>query len=301
MMNEHNNESANHHSDNEENSTPETIIIVNCVLNAPLMLISILGNALVLAAIIRTPSIRSTHMIMFCSLAVSDFLVGLIAQPLFIAKDFTKDPLLNNLVVTVSFSVCGVSLLTMTTLSVDRFLALHYHMRYATLVTESRVKYTLIIIWLLSFLASGLFFWNKRLHSFVFGICTILLVIISTFSHIRIYLIVRLHQSQIHAQQQAVQSSSAENNLNMTRLKRSAFNIFLFYIALILCYCPIYVILTVFATSGKDWQTEWNFAHTAVFMNSSINPVLYCWRLRELRAAVAKTVRQMLCKQSAQN
>ena len=40
---------------------------------------SILGNALVLAAIIRTPSIRSTHMIMLCSLAVSDFLVGLFA------------------------------------------------------------------------------------------------------------------------------------------------------------------------------------------------------------------------------
>jgi len=291
------------HSDNEDNSTPETIIIINCVLNAPLMLISILGNALVLAAIIRTPSIRSTpHMIMLCSLAVSDFLVGLIAQPLYIAKEvITKEELLKNLVVTVAFSVCVVSVLTMTTLSVDRFLALHYHMRYATLVTESRVKYILIIIWLLSFLASGLFFWNKRLHSFLFGVSAIICLLISTFSYIRVYLIVSKHRSQIHAQQQAVQSSNAENNLNITRLKRSAFNIFLFYIALILCYCPIYVILTVFATSGKDWQTEWNFAHTAVFMNSSINPVLYCWRLRELRAAVAKTVRQMLCKQSVQN
>ena len=77
-----NNGSADHHFENEDNSTPETITIINCVLNAPLMLISILGNALVLAAIIRTPSIRSTHMIMLCSLAFSDFLVGLIAQPL---------------------------------------------------------------------------------------------------------------------------------------------------------------------------------------------------------------------------
>ena len=299
---ENHNGSADHHSQNEDNSSPETIIIINCVLNAPLMLISILGNALVLTAIITTPFIRSTpHMIMLCSLAVSDFLVGLIAQPLFIAKELTKDLLLNSLVVTVAFSVSGVSLLTMTTLSVDRFLALHYHMRYATLVTQSRVKYTLIIIWSLSFLASGLFFWNTLLHSFVFSICTIILVIISTFSHLRIYLIVRKHQSQINAQQQAVQSSNAENNLNMARLKRSALNIFLFYITLIICYFPIYVILTVFATSGEDWQKEWNFAHTAVFMNSSINPLLFCWRLRELRAAVEKTARQMLCKQRAQN
>ena len=111
------------------------------------MIISILGNALVLAAIIRTPSIRSTpHMIMLCSLAVSDFLVGLIAQPVYIAKEVTKEELLNNLVVTVAFSVCVVSVLTMTTLSVDRFLALHYHMRYATLVTESRVKCLVVFI-----------------------------------------------------------------------------------------------------------------------------------------------------------
>ena len=289
------------HSDNEEDSTPETFTVINCVLNAPLMLISILGNALVLAAIIRTPSIRSTHMIMLCSLAVSDFLVGLIAQPLFIADELTKDPLLDNLVVTVTYSVCGVSLLTMTTLSVDRYLALHYHMRYATLVTEYRVKFTLIIIWLLNFLASGLYFWNRRLHSFLLGVSTAIFFVISTFTYIRIYLIARKHQSLIYIQQQTVQSSNTGNNMNIARLKRSAFNIFLFYIALLLCYCPIYVLLTVFATSGKDWQNEWNFAHTAVFLNSSINPLLYCWRLRELRAAVVKTVRQMLCKESVQN
>jgi len=60
-------------------------------------------------------------------------------------------------------------------------------------------------------------------------------------------------------------------------------------------------VLTVFGTSGKDWQTEWNFAYTAVFMNSSINPLLYYWRLRELRTAVAKTTRQMLCKKREEN
>ena len=90
--NKYNNGSGDHHPDNENHFTPQTIIIINCVLNAPLMLISILGNALVLAAIMRTPSIRSTsHMIMLCSLAVSDFLVGLIAQPTSVAEQLTSD------------------------------------------------------------------------------------------------------------------------------------------------------------------------------------------------------------------
>jgi len=149
----HRNGSADDHSENEN----KTIIIINCVLNAPLMLISILGNALVLAAIIRTPSIRSTHMIMLCSLAVSDLLVGLIAQPIFIAEKLTEDRFVYQVSITMGYSLCGVSLVTITAITVDRFLALRYHMRCATLVTESRVKYTLIIIWLISFLISGIY------------------------------------------------------------------------------------------------------------------------------------------------
>ena len=126
-------------------------------------------------------------------------------------------------------------------------------------------------------------------------------LVISTFCYIRIYGIVRRHQLQIHAQQQAVQSFNAENNTNMLRLKKSAMNTFVFYIALIICYFPSCIILTLRGLSYKDWKTEWNFAHTAVFMNSSINPFLYCWRLRELRAAVAKTARHILCKETEEN
>ena len=299
----HNNGSVNHHTDNEDNSTPETIIIINCALNAPLMLISILGNALVLAAIIRTPSVRSTYMIMLCSLAVSDFLVGFIAQPLYIAEQLTKDRLAYHISVTMGFSLGGVSFLTITAITVDRFLALHYHMRYATLVTESRVKYTLIIIWLISFLGSGFNFWNTHVHSLMTGIIAIICLLIATFSYIRIYRIVRRHQLQLHVQlqQRALQSSNTGNNFNITRLKKSALNTFIFYIALIMCYLPLYILLTVYGLFKKKWETEWQFAYTAAFMNSFLNPILYCWRLRELRLAVVKTARQMLCKETEEN
>ena len=295
------NDSPGHHSDNEDNSTPGTIVVINCVLNAPLMLISILGNALVLAAIISTSSIRSTSLIMLCSLAVSDLLVGFIAQPFYIAEKVTKDHFVDHVSTKIGYSLCGVSLVTITAIAVDRFLALHYHMRYATLVTKSRVKYFLIIMWLISILLSGFDFWNSRVYKFLSGVVIFICLIICTFSYIRIYLIVRRHQLQIHAQQQAVQSSIAENNLNMARLKRSAMNTFVFYIALIICYFPIYIILTLHGISDKNWQPEWDFAFLAVYMNSSINPFLYCWRLRELRTAVVKTARQMLCKQTEAN
>ena len=294
----HENRSGEHHSYNEHNSTREAITIINCVLNAPLMLISILGNALVLAAIIRTPSIRSTpHMIMLCSLALSDFLVGLIAQPIYIAHQLVDDRYVNYVWKIIGLFLCGVSLSTITAITVDRFLALHDHMRYATLVTESRVKYTLIIIWLINLLVQFFYFWKIRVHITLIGVFIVICLIISTFSYIRIYRIVRRHQLHINTQQQAVQSSDAENNFNIARLQRSALNTFVLYIVLIICYFPLYIVLS----ASKNWKVGWKFSSTLVFSNSCINPLLYCWRLRELRLAIVKTAKQVLCQQSEIN
>ena len=286
---------------NHSHTTPE-IVIINCVVNAPLMLISILGNALVLTAITRTPSIRSTpHMIMLCSLAVSDFLVGLIAQPIYIAQQLTEDDLAYHVWRLLGSHLCVVSLLTITAIAMDRFLALHYHMRYATLVTESRVKYTLIIIWLTSLVAPVFHVWNERIYQLSVGSIIAISLVISTLSYIGIYRIVRRHQLHIKAKQQAVQSFNAGNNLNIARLKRSAMNTFVFYIALIICYFPMYLLLTLHGLSYVFWQMESEFAITLVLSNSCINPLLYCWRLRELRTAVVKTAKKILCKETEEN
>ncbi len=85
------------------NFRPETIVIINCVLNAPLMLISIIGNILVLAAILRTPSLLSPSAILLCSLAVSDLLVGFVVQPLYIATELTEDAALYRALAVMSY------------------------------------------------------------------------------------------------------------------------------------------------------------------------------------------------------
>ena len=290
-------------SNYEDHAGIEAIAIINCVFNAPLMLISILGNALVLAAIIRTPSIRSTSMIMLSNLAVSDLLIGFIVQPLYIANELTKSSSVPvyNLAQKTGVSLCGVSLCTITAITVDRFMALHYHMRYATLVTKSRVGFALVIIWLSNLVLASFHLWSERAFNLSTTFLTAICLNVATVCYVKIYQIVRRHQSQINAQQQAVQSSNLSSNLNLARMRRSALNIFIFYVVLIFCYLPMFILLVFFEASYKNWKTDWNFAITVVFMNSSINPFLYCWRLRELRSAVVKTSRKMLCKQTGQN
>ena len=138
-------------------SRSETFVIINCVLNAPLIPTSIVGNALVLIAIMRTPSLRSPPIILLCSLAMSDLLVGILVQPLYIANELmSNSSQLKAVTYTMAFSACGVSLLTITAISVDRFLALHYHMRYHHIMSTNRAMYTSLALWSIGFLESFL-------------------------------------------------------------------------------------------------------------------------------------------------
>ncbi|XP_078364897.1 melanocyte-stimulating hormone receptor-like [Oculina patagonica] len=284
------------------NSRPETFVIINCVLNAPLMLISIIGNTLVLAAILRTPTLRSPSIVLLCSLAVSDLIVGFVVQPLYIVSKLTENvPVYRTLSIMAASSGTGLSLLIMTAISVDRFLALHYHMRYPNLITPCRAIYTSAVLWFISFLLSLLSLWKMYAYYFSAAIIIVICLLVSTGCYLRIYGIVRLHQLQIHVQQQAVESFNIENNQNMQRSTKSAKNTFIYYIVMVLCYTPLFIAMSVLFISPNHWTNMWILTDTIAFMNSSINPFLYCWRLRELRTAVVKTARHMLCKQTEEN
>ena len=285
-----------------DNSGPETIGIINCVLNVPLMLISIIGNTLVLTAIWRTSALRGLpSMILVCSLAVSDLTVGFLVQPLYITATITRNLFFYQATFMTGVCATGVSLLIMTAISVDRFLALHYHMRYPNLMTTHRAMYASATLWLISFLLSFSTFWKMSAYYFVVAIGIAICLIVSTVCYIRIYRIVRQHQVQIHAQQQAVESNAANDNQTMLRSTKSAKNTFIYYIVMILCYTPLFTSMAVLSISHKDWTNAWSFGDTVAFMNSSINPFLYCWRLSELRTAVIKTAKQMLCRQTEEN
>lgn len=132
----------------------ETIVVLNCVLNATLMLVSIFGNILVLADILKTLLNSSPSTVFLCSLALSDLLVGVVVQPVYIANALTGMTYLQTTMATLAFAASGVSLFTMTVIAVDRSLSLHYHMRYPQLVTTSRAVYLTAILWIVAVVLS---------------------------------------------------------------------------------------------------------------------------------------------------
>lgn len=279
-------------------SRSDSLFLINLAINVPLMLVATMGNALILAAISKTPSLRTPSILLLGSLAVSDLLVGVVVQPLYITSGLVTSLPLDSIWFVLTFAMCGISLCSITAISVDRLLALHYHLRYPTIVTASRIKITLVLMWIAILLLSGVYFWSRDAYFLIIALGVFLCLTISTCSYIRIFTIVRRQQRQIQCQRQAITSLNENSRIisNMQQLKKSAMNSFLFFIVIVLFYLPMSTFLSLYLLE-KNWQKGWSFATTLVFMNSSINPFLYCWRMRGLRASVVKTARKLFCKQ----
>ena len=201
----------------------ETVVIVNCILDAPLMLPSILGNALVLVAILRTPSTGSPSVIFLRKLAVSDLLVGLVVRPVYIATEMARTvPELQQAIRILGFAGCGVSLATMTAITLDRFVALHYHLQYPNLMTTSRAIYALVTIWSISALFSFSIFWSRNIYHYLTNVGITILLLVCLVCIINIHRIVRRRQLQIHIQRQAVENSTDTSNQLTRQSTRSA-------------------------------------------------------------------------------
>ena len=263
------------------------------------MLLSIIGNALVLVAILRTPSIRSPSVIFLCNLDVADLLVGLVVQPAYIAEQIVRTvSALPKAVRAMGFAGCSVSLWTMTAITVDRFLALHYHLQYPNLMTTSRAIYTIVTIWCNITLFSFSIFWSPSIYYFLAAFCITSCLLVNLVCFIKIHRIVRRHQLQIHIQQQAVENSIDTNNHHIRQSTRSAKNIFIYFLAMILCYSPFSIAVIISGFIGVDLKVIPTFSFTVVLMNSSITPFLYCWRMTELREAVFKAARLFSCRET---
>lgn len=283
-------------------NVPQLLIVLNCGLNVLLLLTTILGNVLVLAAVWRTPALRSPSIIFLCGLATTDLAVGVVVQPLFLSMELillksstAYDCALGNAFITVSYTVCGASLVTITSISVDRLLALRYHMRYSTIVTVPRVLCVITINWLTSGFLASLILWNAKIvFLIVMAVAVAICLCVSTSAHVSIFRIVRRHKQQIKAQAESVQYATC---INLRRFRRTSSNAFLVHYFLLACYTPLFVTLLLTSkeeqTSSESWRRNWSamawkLASTVVFMNSALNPFIYCWRLRDIRTAVKK-------------
>ena len=229
-------------------STNSAIIVG---INIFLAVTSSLGNTLILIALHKVTSIYPPTKLLFRCLAVTDLLVGLISQPLYVTflfRFFTAWNVNNTAIMGADnffFSLLpAVSLLTSAAISVDRLLALLLGLRYRHTVTLRRVWLVIVCFWLISALETtvSIIYEHPILPEISLWLFSSLLtfsLLVSVFSYAKIFKTLRYRQVQVHRNtQQGQRPNGGGNQLNIARYKKTVYSIAWVQLALFICYFP---------------------------------------------------------------
>ena len=294
-----------------------TVTIIFCSLNILLSITASLGNTLILIALRKVTSLHSPTKLLFQCLAITDLGVGLISQPLYAIYNMfliNSNLKLSNIISilyyiiwALSICLCAVSLLTTTALSVDRLLALSLKLRYRHVVTLKRVRAVVFCFSLIPVLGIFMFlFWDTNIALATLSVSAMLCIVTSLLSYTIIFIKLHLHQATVHP---TVQCNVHHGQpigggipaLNIAQFKRTVTSIALVQSALVICYIPfvilnaILLLNSVLANSEVFGLASNLVFSTLVFLNSSLNPFLYCWRIKEVGQAVKATIKQLYC------
>ena len=275
-------------------------------LNIFLSITAFLGNTLILVALHKETSLHPPSKLLYRNLAITDLCVGIIAEPLAVtyltsvvnerwdicyhanwAKGFSSYPL------------CSVSLLTLTAISVDRLLALLLGLRYRQVVTLRRTCITAIGFWILPMVASSTLFWNSPIRSWCQYMGTVLCLVTTIFAYTKIFF--SLRHNQIHVQNHVAQGQPSQAiTLNIARYRKAVYSTLWVQGTLVACYLPFGIVVALTPQQGMTLSVYLvrRFTVSLLYLNSSLNPFLYCWKIREVRQAVKKTLRQLFCRSS---
>ena len=273
------------------------------VISSFLSFSAFLGNSLILVALRKVSSLHPPSKLLFQNLAITDLCTGITINPLFVA--YFISIMMNWNICRHLFAILKItapilataSLFTLTEISVDRLLALLLRLRYRQFVTLKRTFLIVTLSWVLSIFGPLMSLWSNPLILWYGGSTEIsLCVFASVFSYAKIFLTLR--HNQVQAQERLNQGPSRQTTtFNTARYRKTVTTTLWVQLALVICYLPYAIALVLSLGRGLSSSifVARLFTATLLFLNSSLNPILYCWKIREVREAVKDIIRQRFC------
>ena len=271
-----------------------TASVTSCVLSSIFALTAVLGNGIIMFVIWKTRELHSPSFTLLFCLAVSDFLVGMVGQPSFVV--FKIAELKENFSAYCNSRIArflcgwitvGVSSLTLSGVCIDRLLALTLHLRYKSIVTVQRTLILVTAVWVLWSLWTISKFWIGDKWHIVSATVALVPILVTAFCTFQIFKIARKHQRQVD-QQNPRMGNEQNGTVDVLKCKKSAVTVLYIYGLLLVFYLPFLAVMVVETRTGytQSLKIAYDYTATVVLINSSVNPFIYCWRLKQMRHAV---------------
>ena len=263
--------------------------------------VALVGNALVLVAIWRNPSHRTPFYVLLAGLAFTDLFTGLFTQPMHVAFEvaclqnakeiYESIPLILVGSFLGSYFI-GLTLIFITLMSIERWL----HMTRRSLLTVRRICFIVAVISAFLMITSVMLVVRvlqilSAMSFLFFFFC----VIITSVSYFKVYRIIRRQQQQVQANEAASQNFGRQA-IDLAKYKKSVFSILYILGVFYISYIPILVIGGLFMFFMSDeLEMGRNVCTLFLLMSSSVNPLIYIWRMNEIRNGVKCFLMKMLC------
>ena len=263
------------------------IIIINTI-TCPF---TVLLNLLVIKAIKSTPRLRTNSNILLACLAVTDSLTGLLGQPLFVlSKIFQLFGLSDSGTVETCYFTTVIVIVTasyfhLMLVTLERLLAIKFTMQYPN-INDEKMKRAVLVVWILAFI-NGTFRVLKMslVVRFFSVLLTLSCILFLAFAYFVMYRETRLQQEKIKTQQLPQQGVE-----RFTRENRALKTIVFVVGAVIICLLPLCFCLILLGTCFCDiCNTIAPLARTCAMLNSLVNPLIYCWRQKEMRKVIFRS------------
>jgi len=281
------------------------VVVFVAIMNIITCPFAIVLNALVIVAVHKKRRLKTMSNAAVGCLATTDLAMGVVGQPLFLAQMITilqaDASSVNCLVMELPRHavrlMAGASLLHLALLNVERYIAIKLSYAYIIMVTKSRILCSSALAWIaILFLTIPLAIIDNTIYLTVTNIAVCLTIAIIIFCQVTVYLETRRHKKQIAAQQ-----VSAEARQKHSKEKKAFKLTTTVLLILILTYSPMFVSRILFLKSVIDSVDVAYIAYfppaLAAVLNSLINPVIYCVRIRQFRVSFIEIV---LWKNNAQ-
>ena len=269
------------------------------LLNIIISVTAFIGNTLILVALGKDSSLPTPSRLLLRCLAITDLCVALIVEPLnitYLTSIINYDVNLCRFSAVASFMagymLGSVSLLTLTGISVDRLLALFMWLRYREIVTVKRTFVVLTTFWVLSSLVSATYLVGHQITFWYGRIVITLCLVTAILSYTKIFFAIRRHQ--IDVKQRTQQQQTNQTILNIARYRKAVYTALWVQAVLVVCYLPYSIVIALFSheSISSSYFVSWTVTVSLVYLNSSLNPFLYCWRISEIRQVIKGTIRQ---------
>ena len=288
------------HFSSENEAMYYTAVLVS-IINFVFAFFALFGNAVIVVVIARTKSLHSTSNILLGSLALSDLLLAAVVQPIFIwykVSELTGQySCLVHVAFTTSAWICGgVSFLTVTAVSVERYFALFMALRYKTIISVRRTIIICVSIWIICVILVVARFLGLANQVFYIISCVVISICIVMISliYVKVYRLVRRHQKHIKNTDMVLRNIEGRQAYERKMATTAGWIIGVFLI----CYTPTLIMNLLYVTLefNLTMKAAYNWTTTLIFINACLNPFIYSMKNQDLRIAVWKLFEDIHCK-----